>query len=150
MQIAATLLFTSVYAAWEHGEAGDLPDNELFPEMLTELKRMMETARAQSLAFRFQDFRVRTAEVALVSGPAEFTARITAIAQKTLTREGKVVHQEAYTTPFSEYWVFGRLDGRWKLKELLPKADGGKVLQQDEQETESNPMQLEWYYQKKA
>ena len=64
--------------------------------------------------------------------------------------EGNVVHQETYATPFSEYWVFGGLDGRSKFKELLPRAGGEKVLQQDEQETESNPMQLEWYNTKQA
>ncbi|MEI7530119.1 MAG: Tim44-like domain-containing protein, partial [Elusimicrobiota bacterium] len=150
MEIAATLIFTNVYAAWENGEVPDLPGNDIFPEMLVELKRMMETVRTQSLAFRFKDFRVRKAEVVLVSGPAEFTARITAIAQKTLMHEGKVVHQETYAAPFSEYWVFGRQDGRWKLKELLPKADGGKVLLEDEQETDSSPVQIEWYYRKQA
>ena len=35
---------------------------------------------------------------------------------------------QEYVTPFEEYWTFGRLDGQWKLKEVLPPGRGEKAV----------------------
>ena len=39
-------------------------------------------------------------------------------------KNGSVLRQDEYVTPFEEYWTFGRHEGRWKLKEVLPPARG--------------------------
>jgi hypothetical protein len=49
-------------------------------------------------------------------------------------------------TPFEEYWTFGRLNGVWKLKELLPPVDGKKKIAKENVDEDSNPDQLQWYY----
>ncbi len=48
-----------------------------------------------------------------------------------------------------EYWTFGRLDGQWKLKEVLPPAKGEATVGQENLDEDSNQAQLQWYYQQK-
>jgi len=57
-----------------------------------------------------------------------------------------VVSEQAYVTPFEEYWTLGRLDEQWKLKEVLPSARAGKVVAQENVDEESSQDQLQWYY----
>ena len=49
-------------------------------------------------------------------------------------------------TPFEEYWVFGRLNGAWKLKEVLPSAKGEELIKVENLDQDSSPAQVEWYY----
>ncbi len=51
-----------------------------------------------------------------------------------------------YVTPFEEYWTFGRLEGQWKLKEVLPPGQGKKAVGLENVDEDSNPGQLQWYY----
>lgn len=150
-ELAAEAAFLTVYSAWEKNALDPLAEAELLPAMRGEMAAMMAACRAQGMSFRFEGLAVASAKVALVksSPPApeeEFVARITARAVKTLIRNGRVMHRDAAPTPFTEYWVFAKSGGRWKLKELLPRANGKIVLKQDDQETDSSPVQMEWYY----
>lgn len=146
-ELSASLIFLDVYAAWEKGDADALPKNEVLPEMQQAIRAMIKAYRADGMAFRFEDLAVSKAEPVLVNGPGEeFVARINAVAKKTLMRKGNTVYQDPFATPFTEYWVFEKQGGRWKLKELLPRIDGRKVLAGDDQETDSTPVQMEWYY----
>jgi len=151
-ELAASLVFLNVYAAWEKGDADAMPKDDIFPEMLKTIRAMIAKYRADGMAFKFEDLAVSQAEPVLVNGPTdragdEFVARICARARKTLLRNGEVVYRDPFITPFTEYWIFEKQDGRWKLRELLPRADGRKVLEGDDQETDSSPVQMEWYYQ---
>jgi hypothetical protein len=76
----------------------------------------------------------------------EFTVRISAHAQKIIQKGEKVISEEAYVTPFEEYWTFGRLDGQWKLKEILPPGRGEREVTLENIDEESTPDQLQWYY----
>jgi hypothetical protein len=49
-------------------------------------------------------------------------------------------------TLFGEYWTFGRLDERWKLKEVLPPARGKKMVTEENADEDSSAGQIEWYY----
>jgi hypothetical protein len=49
--------------------------------------------------------------------------------------------------PFEEYWTFGRLDNKWKLKEVLPKARGRQAIDTENVDEDTSPAQLQWYYQ---
>ncbi|MCK7481440.1 MAG: hypothetical protein M0C28_32875 [Candidatus Moduliflexus flocculans] len=49
-------------------------------------------------------------------------------------------------TPFEEYWTLGRLDGVWKLKEVLPPAQGEKLISEENVDEESSAGQMQWYY----
>ena len=77
----------------------------------------------------------------------EYTVRISAHAEKIIKRGGVAVSQDEYVTPFMEYWTFGRLDGQWKLKEVLPPARGEEAVRQENLDEDSNAAQLQWYYQ---
>jgi len=46
------------------------------------------------------------------------------------------------------YWTFGRREGLWKLKDVLPPADGEAAMTAENVDEESSPEQLQWYYQK--
>jgi len=54
--------------------------------------------------------------------------------------------EQKYVTPFEEYWTFGRLDDRWKLKEVLPPARGKKLVTLESVDEESTAGQIDWYY----
>jgi len=150
-ELTASAIFLCAYSAWEKGDPSALPSTDMFPALKKELEGMMTGCRKQGLAFSFEGLSLSRAEIVLVESapPApgeQFVARITGKARKTLLRNGKTVHAEAFATPFTEYWVFERDGGRWKAKELLPRANGKKVLQRDDEETDSSPTQMEWHY----
>ncbi len=54
---------------------------------------------------------------------------------------------QEYVSPFDEYWTFGRLDGKWKLKEVELPAAGKRRVVRENLDEDSSPEQLEWYYQ---
>ena len=60
----------------------------------------------------------------------------------------RIVRQDEYVSPFVEYWTFGRREGLWKLKGVLPPADGETAMTEENVDEESSPEQLQWYYQK--
>jgi len=67
-------------------------------------------------------------------------------AQKIARRGDRMFSKQKYVTPFEEYWTFGRLDDRWKLKEVLPPARGKKMATEENVDEESSAGQIEWYY----
>jgi hypothetical protein len=79
----------------------------------------------------------------------EYTVRISAHAQRIIKRGGVVVRQDEHVTPFAEYWTFGRLDGQWKLKEVLPPSRGQELVCAENLDQDSSEAQLQWYYQHK-
>src|SRR5438445_347777 len=78
----------------------------------------------------------------------EYTVRISAHAQKIVSENERTVTQEEYVTPFEQYWSFGRLDRQWKLKEILPPAEGEQLVAQENIDEESDPATLQWFYTK--
>ena len=49
-------------------------------------------------------------------------------------------------TPFVQFWTFGRLDGQWKLEEVLPEARGEEALRAENLDEDSSAEQVQWYY----
>jgi hypothetical protein len=76
----------------------------------------------------------------------EFTVRISAHAQRIIRQGDQTLNEQEYVTPFEEYWTFGRLDGVWKLKEVLPPGQGKKAVDLENVDEDSSPGQLQWYY----
>lgn len=151
MEIAATLAFESVYEAWGRNDSARLTHEYVSGEALARLKRIMEARKAEGLAFEFKSLFTRRAEVVLTS-PAErnplrldeFTARITATAVRAMLRNGKVLKRDEAPEPFTEYWVFGRQDESWKLRDILPRMDqSGEDRAKD---GAPSPVQIEWYW----
>ena len=178
MELAASLAFTNVYMAWEAGDPKELQPDYILPEAMQKLTEMFARQKAAGLSFEFRNFCVRKVELALVTNRAgggdgshpalnsrgtegqdssaimpssgdEFTARITAHAQRAVVQNGADVRREKYVTPFTEFWVFGKDGEHWKLKELLERESGLATLGAENVDEDSSPAQLEWYYTKK-
>jgi predicted lipid-binding transport protein (Tim44 family) len=144
-------VFTSLYMARESGDPEKLPVEDLFPDLAENLRAQMQEWKRQDLSMEMRNFCVRKVGLVLVENfkdPAKdsFTVRIDAHAQRILRKAAKVISQEPYVTPFQEYWSFGRLQGAWKLKEVLPPAKAQRLVSQENLDEESTPGQLQWYY----
>lgn len=151
MEIAATLAFENVYEAWGKNDGSMLSAEFVSAEALAKLKRVIDARRAEGLTFEFDNLFARRAEIVLTS-PAEksrirldeFTARITGTAVRAMLRHGKELHRDAAPAPFTEYWVFGRQNDDWKLRDILPRmAQESADTTQDGAPT---PVQIEWYW----
>jgi len=151
MEIAATLAFESVYEAWAANDSTRLSKEFVSAEALKKLVFIMEDRKAEGLTFEFREFFTRRAEIVLATPAAksrlrldEFTARISATAVRAMLRNGKALHRDEAPQPFTEYWVFGRQNDSWKLREILPRMD-----QEGEDRAKDgapSPVQIEWYW----
>lgn len=151
MEIAATLAFENIYSAWGANDPAGLSSDHVSGEALARLRKIMEARKAEGISFRFDRLAPRRAEIVLVTPAAksplrldEFTARINATAVRTMSRNGKPLHSDEAPAPFTEYWVFGRQNDSWKLRDILPRMD-----QSGEDRTKDgapNPSQIEWYW----
>ena len=148
----ARKLFLSVYLARESGDPARIPAPDLFPDLAADLRLQLESRRTQGFKVEYRNLCVRKAELILVRNFAdqakdEFTVRISAHAQMITYQGEQVGSRQPYVTPFEEYWTFGRLDGQWKLKEVLPPGQGKKKIREENLDEDSSPGQLQWYYQ---
>jgi predicted lipid-binding transport protein (Tim44 family) len=148
----ARQVFTNVMLAREAGDPTAVHDDELFPATALDLRQQIDKQRSAGLSVEYRNLCIRKAELILVRNYAdnskdEYTVRISAHAQKIIKRNGAVVSQDEYVTPFLEYWTFGRLDNQWKLKEVEPPATGEAMVGQENVDEDSNAAQLQWYYQ---
>jgi len=153
MQERARQVFLRVFAAWEGGDPDSLPTADLFPDYAAKLAEGIRKQSADGMSAEYRNLCVRKVELILIRNFTdntrdEFTVRISAHAQYILKRQGRVLRQDEYVSPFMEYWTFGRREGLWKLKDVLPPADGESALTAENVDEESSPEQLQWYYQK--
>jgi len=153
MQERARQVFIRVFAAWEGGDPGSIPTVDLFPEYAAKLAEGIRQQSANGIMAEYRNLCVRKVELILIRNFAdntrdEFTVRISAHAQYVVKRRGRIVRQDEYVSPFVEYWTFGRREGLWKLKGVLPPADGETAMTEENLDEESSPEQLQWYYQK--
>jgi len=152
MEIAATLAFENVYEAWGRNDSSILSADFASAETMARLKNIMQERRTDGFSFEFAGLFTRRAEIVLTNpsgkdktGPDEFTARLTATALRAMRRNGKLLHRDEAPAPFTEYWVFGREDGCWKLRDILPRIDqekGGAAAK----DGAPSPVQIEWYW----
>jgi len=147
-------VFVRVYAARESGDLAQAPASDLFPDVASALSDEIRRRQESGVTLAFRNLCVRKVELLLVRNFAdntkdEFTVRTSAHAQKTMSRGGAILVQDPYVAPFEEYWTFGRMDGQWKLKEVLPAAKSQRMAAQENLDEDSSPEQLQWYYQHK-
>jgi predicted lipid-binding transport protein (Tim44 family) len=146
-------MFTAVMLAQENGDPNTIPADGLFPDTAEHLRQELTRRRTVGTTVEYRNLCVRKVELVLVQNFAdstkdEFTVRISAHAQKVVCSGGQPVSQQEYVTPFEEYWTFGRLDNQWKLKEVVPPAQGEQLIGQENVDQESSPDQVKWYYSK--
>ncbi len=147
----ARQIFLSVFLARESGDPAQAPEADLFRDVAENLRKQILQGRMGGMNVEFRNLCVRKAELILVrnfTDPArdEFTVRISAHAQKIVRKGNQILSEQQYVTPFEEYWTFGRLDGAWKLKEVLPPARGEKLIAEENVDEESGAGQMQWYY----
>jgi predicted lipid-binding transport protein (Tim44 family) len=144
----ARQVFMDVYLG---RESGTVKDGDLFPEVAASLHDEIARRRQTGTTLEFRNLCVRKVELLLVRNFAdntqdEFTVRISAHAQRFVKQGGAVVGEDECVTPFTEYWMFGRRDGQWKLKEVLPEAKGKGLVGKENVDEDSSQAQLQWYY----
>lgn len=147
----ARQVFLDVTLAREKGDPAGIPTAELFPDVATNLQGELVRLGGQGTQLEFRNLCVRKAELILVrnfsdNSKDEFTARISAHAQRAVRRNNLLISQDADVTPFVEFWTFGRLDNEWKLKEVLPPAKGGELVAAENVDEGTSLEQLQWYY----
>ncbi len=145
--------FLSVMRAREANAIDAGTEAILFPEVTASLRGEIAGRQATGLVLELRNLCVRKVELVHVANRAEnnrdeFTVRITAHAQRGLKRGTVNVSQQDYVTAWEEYWTFGRLDNAWKLKEVLPAAQGETLLESENVDEDSSTDQLQWYYSK--
>jgi hypothetical protein len=144
-------VFIQVCLARETGDPEAAPVKDLFPDVAASLQDELRKRKAEGRSMEFRNLCVRKVELVLVRNFSdnrkdEFTVRISAHAQRIVRRGTDVVSQQEYVSPFEEYWTFGRLDGEWKLKEVLPSARGEQMIGQENLDEDSSWAQVDWYY----
>jgi predicted lipid-binding transport protein (Tim44 family) len=149
----ARQVFLDVLLAQESGDPATVKTDELFPLVADDLKDDIRQRQAKGVRLEFRNLCVRKVELILIRNYAdnskdEYTVRISAHAQKIVSQNGRAISQEEYVTPFEQFWTFGRLDRQWKLKEILPLAEGQQLVAQENIDEESDPATLQWFYTK--
>ncbi|HVP66044.1 MAG TPA: TIM44-like domain-containing protein [Anaeromyxobacteraceae bacterium] len=147
----ARQVFLQVMLARVSGDAAKVPGDDLFPDVAEALGAEIDRLARDRTRLEFRNLCVRKAELVLVRNFAdnskdEYTVRISAHAQRIVRRDGREMGSDADVTPFTEFWTFGRRDGQWKLKEVLPPAAGAEALRAENVDEESSPEQVQWYY----
>jgi predicted lipid-binding transport protein (Tim44 family) len=147
----ARQVFMDIHLAREAGDHSRVPVAELFPEVAESLQQQLGQWQSEGLRVEYRNLCVRKSELILVRNFAdpskdEFTVRISAHAQRMLRKGDAIWSGQEDVTPFEEYWTFGRLDGVWKLKEVLPPAGGKQKIASENVDEDSSPDQLQWYY----
>ena len=146
-------IFLEMMAALESGNPAAVSD-DFFPELAAHLKEEIAGFKAQSVAMEYRNLCVRKVELVLVRNFAdktqdEFIARVRAHAQKVLRRSGRITSQDEDVVPFEQYLTLGRLDDRWKLKEVLSAEAGQAAVKEENLDQDSSPEQVQWYYEHK-
>jgi predicted lipid-binding transport protein (Tim44 family) len=120
------------WLAEQAGYPSAVPAKELAPEVAAALEADIRKRQAEGTTVEYRNLCVRKVEVVLVrnyraSERDEFLARVRAHAQKVVRNKVTGATQEGPLAAFECFALFGRLDGRWKLKEVLPPARGESV-----------------------
>ena len=147
----ARSVFLGVHLAIESGDASRVAQEDLFPDVAKAFEAELADRKAKGVVIEYRNLCVRKADLLLVRNfddrsQDEYVVRISAHAQKVVRRGETVLRQDEYVRPFEECWTMGRLDGQWKLKEILPPAAGKQMAAQENIDQDSSQGQLEWYY----
>ena len=147
----ARQVFLKVYLARETGDLEQVPAVDLFPEVAESLRHQIRQWQADGITAEYRNLCVRKVELIHVRNfddrsQDEYTVRIGAHAQSIVRKSGRILSEDRYVTDFEDYWTFGRRDDQWKLKEVLPPAQGKKRMAEENLDQDISADQLKWYY----
>ncbi|MFJ1267663.1 TIM44-like domain-containing protein [Legionella lytica] len=148
------LVFTNVHLALESGELNAETEEQLYPDLVDQFNESITAWKASGKTIEYRNFCVRKVEILLVKSfddkaKNEFTARVSAHAQRIQQKNGEIISKDTDVTPFEEYWTFGQVDQEWKLKEVMSKTSKNEIISADNLEEGSSPDLVKWYYTKK-
>lgn len=143
--------FLDVYLAREKRDVTIIGTLDVFPDVAENLQKTLREWEMEGMTVEYRNICVRKAELILVRNYAdptkdEFTVRLSAHAQKIIRKGNIALTEQPYVTPFDEYWTFGRRGDTWKLREVLPRSRGEKMIAVENVDEDSNPQQMQWYY----
>ena len=146
--------FIALVSAWESGSLDAGLRDRLAPELAEHFGGSLEKNRNAGVGLEFRNLAVRRVELVLVKNFSdnrndEFVVRVRAHAQKVMKRSGTLVRQDADVTAFEEYLTFGRLDGSWRLKEIVAPEAGKEIVALENVDEGSSPQMIAWFYQHK-
>jgi predicted lipid-binding transport protein (Tim44 family) len=133
----ARQVFLDVLRAREAGDLTAVKDEDLYPNVAAAVLEVIDQDRQEGVATEYRHLDVQRVEliaVRPVSDSAEglFTVRIEAQVQNIVRRHGEVVVEDPEASPFEQFWMFGRREGRWRLKGVLMPEQGRQLLAQEE------------------
>ena len=151
MLAQARQIFLNVFLVQESGASEQVSEIDLYPDVAESLRRQMAQRQMEGITVAYRNLCVRKAALILIKNVTdpvkdEYTVRISAHAQKIVRKGSQIISEQSYVTPFEEYWTFGRLDNMWKLKEVLPPAQGEKMIAEENVDEDSSAGQVQWYY----
>lgn len=154
MLVTTRKAFLELMGAWETCDSKAISDAGLFPALAVDLHNQIKDNRAKGIAMEFRNLCVRKLELILIrnfddNSKDEFVVRVRAHAQRIIKQRNSVLLQDEFVTPFEHFITMGRLDGYWKLKEILLPAGARKLIASENLDQDSNLQQLQWYYQHK-
>jgi predicted lipid-binding transport protein (Tim44 family) len=131
----ARQVFVRLILATDDPNRTPLPAADLFPQVLQSFRQKLTDRQSRGTMVDHHNLCIRKVEPILARNyrnddDDEFTVRIVAHAQRIVRRNGQIISQDPDVTPFTEYWTFGRLDGVWKLKGVLPELQGRSAASQ--------------------
>ena len=151
----ARSLFLQFTLDREKGILSEEVRGHLFPEPREHLKQQFDEMRGQNIREEYRNLSVRKVELVLIRNfhdnkKDEYIVRIRAHAQRRFFKGNTITHQDADVTTWEEYWVFGNHNrqGIWKLKEMLPDAQGKGLWDQENVDEDTSEQMLNWYYSK--
>jgi predicted lipid-binding transport protein (Tim44 family) len=129
-------VFLDVMMAQEAGTLSAVKVEELYPNVAEKLREEIRQRQEKGVTQEFRNLCVRKVEVVALGdangdGGDQFTAHISAHAQKVMRQHGRVIGQDAEVTPFELYWTFSRDGTQWKLREVLSGVRYQQLLQQN-------------------
>jgi predicted lipid-binding transport protein (Tim44 family) len=153
MTATARRVFLNVLLAWQDGRPEAFTGVALSPEIDTHLRAVNASNTAGSLRVEYRNLCVRKVEIVHVDNRDDrtldnFTARIGAHAQVVVLRGETVVRRDPDVRAWVDYWTFGRDNGRWVLREILPDEQGASIVDRENVDEGSSAQMLEWYYSK--
>jgi predicted lipid-binding transport protein (Tim44 family)/ribosomal 50S subunit-recycling heat shock protein len=150
MKEKARQIFVQVFTAMERQDMASAEPFMLL-EAIAKYSEKINEMKNDKRSVEYRNLCVRKVDIVLVknrndNNKDEFTACISAHAQKIETKNGEVTHMEEYVSPFEEYWTFRKQNGEWKLLETQEPFNAKTILEMENVDEESSKEQLQWYY----
>ena len=121
-------VFLELMAARESGNPADAPDDDLFPDLAAHLKEESLRTRRGYRAGIPESLRPESGVDPGAELHRQHSGRVcrsrASPCPEDFRRDGQVIRQDDDVVPFEQYLTLGRLDNRWKLKEILSDEAG--------------------------